>query len=291
MATLQFADSHVHFYDLRHASLRYEWLAVEARDPELGDHSAIKSVRYWPDDFLAETRFHNVSKIIHVQAALGTSDPVAETSWLHDFVVRLGVPHGIVAAADLAAPNAADVLRRHAEYPNVRGVRDFRYDDYLEDERWQEGYSLLERHNLVCCIEPILERMPAAIALAGRFPRITLCIDHSGFPRERNDAYFHEWRRHIRKLAQQPNIVIKISGLGQGDHRWTVASLRPWVLTCIEAFGTQRSFFGTNWPVDRLYSSYGDVVNAYAEIIAGFTTSEQRALFADNASRIFGLDD
>jgi len=100
---------------------------------------------------------------------------------------------------------------------------------------------------------------------------------------------FARWRAGMREVARAPNTVVKISGLGQADHRWTVASLRPWVLECIEAFGTDRAFFATNWPVDRLYSSYGDVVDAYAELIAGFSETEQRALFAGNAERIFRL--
>jgi predicted TIM-barrel fold metal-dependent hydrolase len=83
---------------------------------------------------------------------------------------------------------------------------------------------------------------------------------------------------------------VKISGLGMCDHAWTVDSIRPWVLTCIELFGAERSFFGTNWPVDRLFSSYGDVVGAYAEIVSGFSEDEQRALFSGNANRIFRLD-
>ena len=69
------------------------------------------------------------------------------------------------------------------------------------------------------------------------------------------------------------------------DPRWTVDSIRPWVLGCIEAFGVDRCMFATNWPVDRLFSSYGDVVNAYREIAAEFTDDEQRKLFVDNAKR------
>ena len=60
-------------------------------------------------------------------------------------------------------------------------------------------------------------------------------------------------------------------------------------LECIEAFGTRRSFFGTNWPVDRLASSYGDVVDAYAAIVEGFSTEEQTALFSGNAERVFRI--
>jgi predicted TIM-barrel fold metal-dependent hydrolase len=75
------------------------------------------------------------------------------------------------------------------------------------------------------------------------------------------------------------------------DHRWTVDSLRPWVLTCVELWGPRRSFFGTNWPVDRLFSSYGDVVAAYAELLSGSSESERRDLFTGNARRIFRLEE
>ena len=82
---------------------------------------------------------------------------------------------------------------------------------------------------------------------------------------------------------------MKISGLGMCDHEWTVDTFRPWVLECIDAWGTKRSFFGTNWPVDRLFSSYGDVLDAYAELISDLGKAEQRALFYENADRIFRL--
>src|SRR6202011_3325122 len=108
-------------------------------------------------------------------------------------------------------------------------------------------------------------------------------------PRRRDRDYFEHWRKCLGQLAAVPNIVIKISGLGMGDHGWTVDSLRPWVLACIDAFGVERAFFGTNWPVDRLYSSYGDLVEAYAQIIADFSIAEQRLLFSENAKRIFKL--
>ena len=163
------------------------------------------------------------------------------------------------------------MLDRHAAFPNLRGIRDLRYDDYPSDETWLRGYASLARHGLVACDDPYVEQMPLARALADRYPEIVLCIDHASYPRRRDDEYFEAWRRGIQLLAGAPNVVIKISGLGMVDHAWTVESLRPWVHTCIEAFGTERSFFGTNWPVDRLYSSYGDVLDAYAAIIADLT--------------------
>jgi predicted TIM-barrel fold metal-dependent hydrolase len=174
-------------------------------------------------------------------------------------------------------------------YANLRGIRDFGQGDYLADPAWQDGYRLLARHGLVFCLDVIPENLGKARALAELVPDVVLCIDHAGFPRSREPDYFEMWKRGMSDAAGAPNVVCKVSGLGMCDNRWTVESLRPWVLACIEAFGAARTFFGTNWPVDRLYSSYGDVLNAYEEIIAGLSEDEQRALFSENAERIFRI--
>jgi predicted TIM-barrel fold metal-dependent hydrolase len=90
-------------------------------------------------------------------------------------------------------------------------------------------------------------------------------------------------------MASAENVVMKISGLGMRDPLWTVESLRPYVLGSIEAFGTERVVFGTNWPVDRMFSSYPDLIDAYAAIISGFSEDEQRRMFSGNAERIFRI--
>jgi predicted TIM-barrel fold metal-dependent hydrolase len=285
-----FTDTHVHFHDLRHRELRYSWLEHGAdEDPDLGDYAAIRAERYWADDFLAETRFQGVERVIHMQAALGTDDPVAETRWLQGFTDRLGVPHGIIAAADLSGGDLEVVLQRHLESPAVRGIRDFRYDDYLNQEAWERGFANLGKLGLVCCDDPPVEEAARVAEVAQRHPETVLCIDHAYFPHGRDDEYFGRWREAVRTVAGADNIVIKISGLGQCDHAWSVESWRPWVMTCIEEFGPGRAFFGTNWPVDRLFSSYGDVLDAYAELISDFTPAEQEALFTGNARRIFSV--
>jgi predicted TIM-barrel fold metal-dependent hydrolase len=289
MARIPFTDAHVHFYDIRIPELHYHTFLPETpADPILGDHSSIKAQRYWADDFLAQTRLHNVERVIHAECSNGIEDPVEETRWLQAFADRLGVPHGIVAQASLVAPNARETLERHAVFANLRGIRDLHGEGYLTDA-WRKGYAQLEPFDLVFCHNTGLENMEAARRLAEEFPGITYCVDHAGFPRARDREYFEEWRKGIRTIAAAPNAVIKISGLGMVDHQWTVDSIRPWVLECIEAFGSQRSFFASNWPIDSLFSCYGDVVSAYAEIISSFPEHEQRALFSENANRIFRL--
>ena len=74
-----------------------------------------------------------------------------------------------------------------------------------------------------------------------------------------------------------------------GDNNWTVNSIRPYVLHCIETFGVDRCIFGTNWPVDSLWSAYDDDVVAYNEIIAGFTAGEKAAMFSQNAEALYDV--
>jgi predicted TIM-barrel fold metal-dependent hydrolase len=289
MASLPLVDTHVHFYDLKHPNLRWAWLEPDFIHPNLGDIDPLKAQRYAAGEFEAETRFQNVSKMIHVQAALGSADPVDETRWLQGMADETGIPNGIVVEAWLAKPDVEELLERHVQYPSVRGVRDFGEGDYLVDPAWQRGFSLLGKYELVCCLDSQPETYRKARSLADRYPEVTLCIDHCGLPRSRTPEYFETWRRELRHLAGADNTVVKISGLGMFDNRWTIDSLRPWVLECIDAFGVARSVFGTNWPVDRLYSSYGDVVDAYAAIIEEFPPDEQVALFSGNAERVFRL--
>ncbi len=289
MAELPFVDTHVHYWDLKDANLHYSWLQPDWVHPVLGDIDGLKVLKYMAPQYVAETRFQNVTKAVHVQAALGIEDPVEETRWLQEQADATGFPHGIVAHCDLASPDAEATLDRHMQFANMRGVRDFGQGDYLVDETWQRGYGLLAKHGLVFCLDVLPENLPKARALAESHRDVVLCIDHTGCPRQRDREYFEMWKRGMNEAAGAPNTVVKISGLGMCDNQWTVDSIRPWVETSIEAWGTERSFFGTNWPVDRLYSSYGDVVTAYAEIISGYSHDEQAALFSGTAERVFRI--
>ncbi len=292
MERLPFTDTHVHFHDFSQPQLRWDWLIAGSPPAAetIGEYGAIQSRRYIAEDFLAETRFLNVDAVIHVQAALGTPDPVEETRWLQAQADATGAPHAIVAHASFDDPEVELAVARHAQSANLRGFRDLRYDGYLTDPAWERGVEVLERLDLVLCDDPLVEHMPALAALAARHPDLVICIDHAGFPRRRGDPeYFRQWREGMTALARCENTVVKISGLGMCDHRWTLESLRPWVTTSLELWGTERSFFGSNWPVDRLYSSYGDVLDAYTELIEDFSEAERRALFNGNARRVFKL--
>ena len=290
MSKLDFIDTHIHFWDLQHPDLHYEQYATPFVHPQIGEQfQKLGQSNYLVDDYIAETRASNVTKAVHVQAALGIEDPVRETEWLQEAADRTGFPHGIVAHADLKDPRVEDVLARHCEFPNMRGVRDFSEGDYLVAPEFQRGYALLEKYNLVASLDVKWEDMWKERDLAARFPNIRLVLDHAGFPTERTDDYFQNWRRGLRAISEAENVVCKISGLGMCDWNWTVESIRPWLLECIDIFGPQRCIFATNWPVDRLFSTYDAVINAYTEIIGDFSRDEKVSMLSGNAKELYRL--
>lgn len=291
MTDIPFIDTHIHLYDLKLPQLRHDWLEPDSIHPFLGNIDALKAPRYWLDDYLAETRFSNVPKAVHVQCAGATPDPVEETRWLQAEADRTGFPLAIVAECHLADPDCERVLDRHMEHAGLRGIRDYNVGDidYLVDPAWQRGCRALAARGLVACVDTRYQRFDQLLRIAGEIGDVTFCVDHCAIPEKRTPEHFNAWREGLRQLASVENVIVKISGLGMYDHRWTVDSLRPWVLACIEAVGPSRIIFGTNWPVDRMFSSFPDLVAAYAEIVSEFRVPERRAMFAGNAERIFRL--
>ena len=292
MSTSDFVDTHIHFWDRPHPTLEWVWLADDFIHPQLGDTVMLKEMRrYAIPEYLDDIEGSTVTKAIHVQAAIGSEDPVEETKWVQEMADDTGWPQGIVGDARLQSPDVEKTIERHMEYANFRGLRDFAQGDYLVDPDFHRGYSLLEKYNLVYDLDCTWENMHKAADLARKYPNIIVVLGHAGFPQERTDEYFENWTKGMKTLGQVENAVVKISGLGMGDQmaggNWTIDSIRSYVLGCIEAFGVDRSFFGTNWPVDKMYSTYAELISAYREIIADFVEDEQVALFSKNAERIY----
>ncbi|MGA2794613.1 MAG: amidohydrolase family protein [Roseiarcus sp.] len=278
-----FVDAHHHLWDLKR--LNYAWLSGEPyKDHPSGDYSAIMK-NYLVTDLIEEGKPVNLIKSVHIETADGEVDRVRETEWLQEVASKHGLPNGIIARVDLQQPDVAETLARHQQFANFRGVRmlSFMGLDFLDDPAFRRGFDILQKRDLIYDMDAGWPMMGQARRLAEDFPRSTIILGHCGFPKKRNVEYFHEWQKAIRLFAEAPNVACKISGLAMVDHSWTVASIKPWVETCIEAFGVKRCMFGTNWPLDSLFSDYATLVNAYREIVRDYSTSEKHYLFRGTA--------
>ena len=284
-----FVDTHHHLWDL--ASNPYAWLSGEGTPGEteyLGDYASIRE-NYLIEDLLADYAPQNVIKSVHVQADFSGPDPTVETKWLQAIADVHGFPRGIVAHTDFRSPDAGEELDRHCESSNMRGIRMMGHDDLLDESDFRRGVAELSRRGLSFDLSGEWQHAESGLRLARSFPDIWIIVTHTGAPYERSIEYFRHWRSGMTTLAEAPNVVVKISGLGMRDRSWTVASIRPWVLETIEIFGVERCMFGTNWPVDRLYSDFATLMNAYRQVIAGFSPDEQARLLSQNAERCYRI--
>lgn len=289
-------DTHVHFWNMRNPDpgLAWVWLDSNADHPVLGNIDAIKMLSYNIDNLWAEARFADVSAFVHVQAAIGSDDPVKETIWLTRMRESSPVPFTIVADAELGTDDAMRQLDMHGESPYFVGVRDFRSEPMLASgeiiPRFEESLTVMAERNLVFDLDCEWPNMTAARDLALRHPDLTVVLQHIGFPRRRDNEYFTHWAEGMRTLAEAPNVTCKISGLGMTDPLFTADSLRPWIDTPLEIFGPARCVLGSNWPVDRLYSSYDVIMDIYRDRLSELLALEdQRKVLSENAARIYHL--
>lgn len=286
---MELIDTHVHFWDLRSTELNYPWLQPGTPHPILGDIDSIKSPLYDANALLAETRHCDVRKIVHVEADARSADPDAESRFVRQTAERAGLPVALVVHADLAAPDASARLVALAAQSGVIGIRDFQLGSCLREDPVALTPALLTMadHELVLDLDCAWEEMPQARQMADRYPELAIVLEHVGYPRSRDDDYFSQWAPAIRDLSTAPNVSCKLSGLGMTDRRWTIDSLDRWVKTCLDAFGPDRLMFGSNWPVDRIASSYDAMASAFIELVSACSEAEQRAICFDNADQTY----
>ncbi len=291
-------DTHVHFWNMRNPDpgMAWVWLEAEFDHPVLGNIDGMKHLAYNINHLWAEARFADVRGFVHVQAALGSTDIIQETRWLTAMAAAAPVPFTIVADADLGSDEALAQLDAHSESPYFVGVRDFKAEPMLASGETNSVYEAtlreMAKRNLVFDLDCEWVNMTAARQLADRHPDLQIVLEHIGFPRSRDDEYFGNWAAAMEHLASAPNVTCKISGLGMTDPAFSPESLRRWIDTPLEVFGADRCVLGSNWPVDRLFSSYDAIMGIYRERIeAKFDEVGQHKVLSENAARIYRLPD
>ncbi len=268
---LPIIDPHHHLWDLEHN--RYPWLQARPLAPRLeGDIEPIAKT-YGIEDYLADVQNQSVVKSVHVECGWDPDDPVGETAWLQSVADQYGFPHGIVARAELDAPEKSYGCR-----PNL-----------LSDSQWRGGFALLQKFGFSFDLQLYPLQMGEGVDLARSYPETLIILDHAGMPVDRDEEGIRTWREGLGGFAATPNVAVKISGLGAFDWRWTVDSLRPFVLETIDTFGIDRCMFASNFPVDKLYSDFDTLYGAFHSITRDFSPDEQRRLFHDNAERYYRL--
>ena len=103
-------------------------------------------------------------------------------------------------------------------------------------------------------------------------------------------AFYSGWPNAMSAVARQPNVAVKISGIGVPDSPWTVELNRHVVLETIDSFGVERCMFASNFPVDSLVASFTTLFDGFMTITKSFSETERLKLFHDNAVRFYHID-
>ena len=292
-------DAHQHFWNLERNY--YPWLCDPDPIPfRYGDYSALRQ-NYLPPDYRRDAASFRIAKTVHMEAEWDRDDPTAETRWLESVNREHGLPSACIAHAEFDRSDIDAVLAGHAQSPLVRGVRhkpkaandprDARRGapGSMDDPRWRSGYAMLEGHRFSYDLQTPWWHLDAAAALAADFPHTPLIINHTGLPADRSADGLADWRRALETAARQPNVFIKISGLGRRGEPWTLEANGPTIRDAIAIFGTDRCMFASNYPVDRLTASFDTIYRGFFAAVADRDIAEQLQLFHDNAVRVYRL--
>lgn len=296
MIDFPIVDAHHHLQDL---SRSYPWL--EGPGVPFRYHGDDRALRrnYLLADYLVDIAPLELAGSVHVEN--GAADPDAETDWIQQLHQGRQLPSAHVARVDLLSAAAPDRLERVAGVPVVKGIRymlnwhddpAYRHvdrGDLMTDASWLANFSRLEPLGLSFDLQVFPSQLADAARLARTHPGIRIVLDHAGMPIRRDSDGVDEWRAGMRLLAECDNVAVKVSALGVNDHNWTVASIRPFVRETIEVFGTTRTMFGSNFPVDGLYSDLATLYAAFDELTSDFSRGERIDLFAQTATTVYAL--
>lgn len=290
---LRILDAHHHLWDL--STRHYPWLSDDVRAVSYGDYSAIRR-SYLPAEFRSDISSLPVIKTVHVEAGIAVAEAVSETRWVQEVAEASGaegLARAIVAFVDLSRDDAPAVLAEHCRFPNVRGVRQMLHAGpaaaYLQDPRWRANLARLADHGLSFDLQILPRQMSDAMLVIQRNPRIQFVLDHAGCPVRDGEGWRERWMEATRQLATMPNVFLKLSGFGMFDRDWTTATIRPLAETAIDVFGVDRCMFGSNFPVDSLMASYGEIWSSYLSIVSGLGGVDQDKLLCGNAERVYRI--
>jgi predicted TIM-barrel fold metal-dependent hydrolase len=132
------------------------------------------------------------------------------------------------------------------------------------------------------------------VKLADQCSGTRFIIDHCGnmSVESTDDELRAAWMKGMREAAQRKNIVCKISGIVVTAKKdaWKPADLAQNINFCLDTFGEDRVFFGGDWPVCTLKSSFAQWTNALKTIVAARPAAFHRKLFHDNAAKFYRLE-
>ena len=289
-------DSHHHIW--RQKDL--PWLVGPMLPRIFGPYEPLR--RDYPmSEYLADIAGAGVVKSVYVQANWAPAQAEHEVAFVQGTADETGWPHAIVGYADLLAGDVRPALDRLKRYRLLRGVRmqlhwhenpQYRFaksPEVADDPAFRRNFAALADYGLAFDLQVFAPQMDGAARLAADFPKTTFILQHAGMLEDISEAGRAAWRDGMQKLAAQPNVYAKLSGLGTFIHRNDPAHIAWIVRETVGLFDARRCLFGSNFPIEKLWTGFAALAGAYREAAALYSPEEQADMLHDVAARVYGI--
>ena len=262
-------DAHQHFW--RYTAAEFGWIASDAlrRDFDAADLRRTMDAS-------------GVDKSVSVEArqCVRETEELLERAATNDFIA------GVTGWLPIASEDFSAQLDRFAAEPKLKALRHVVQDEpddaFILRADFNRGISRLEKTTLAYEILVFQRQLENAIRFADRHPNLRLVLDHMGKPERTADGKPNaEWTRLVREMAARENVWCKASGLVTEVGR---ADFRPYLETVLEAFGTARVMWGSDWPVCTADLAYGEWLSACRAVLP-------ETCFGTTAAKFYGLEE
>lgn len=278
---IEFIDTHQHL--IYRETLGYGWTA---------SIPALASGDFSLSDYVALTHSAGIAGTIFMETGVDDADYKSEARLVATLIGQNNLLGQIASCRPENTRGFGAWLEEGAGL-NVRGYRRILHvvsDEISQTTQFRRNLKLIGSKGLPFDMCFLARQLPLALELAKHCPDQTLILDHCGVPDVSNDG-FVQWAADITALAALPHVHCKLSGISAyfAFGMATLETLTPWVDHIINAFGPSRIVWGGDWPVVNLGVGLPRWIALSRILIAGLTASEQRAIAADNARRLYRL--
>lgn len=287
-------DSHFHIWRQQDQP----WLVGPMVPRIFGPYEPIR--RDYPiEEFLADQEGSGVEKAVYVQTNWAKEDFEKEVAFLSDTAKASGWPHAIVGYADMTVDDVRPQIDRLVKYPLLRGVRmqlhwhetpAFRFAksaDQVIDPVVKKNVARLKDYGLSFDLQLFPAQMKDGLQLVGENPETDFILTHTGMLTDLAEPVVEEWKAGLRTLAKAPNLYAKLSGLGTFVHRNDPQVIGTVVDNAIEILGSDRLMFGSNFPIEKLWTTHAELIAAHRKAVARHGAKAEADIFWNTAERIY----
>lgn len=272
-------DAHNHF-----------WKFDQVRDSWITEEMAVIRKDFLPEDFLPVLQQHGFDGCIAVQSDQSEKENEfhLQHAMQHDFI------KGVVGSVDLQHARVEERLTYYRSFPVMKGFRHILQGEadraLMLRPAFKNGIAKLEQFGFTYDILIFPDQLKYAAEFVDAFPGQKFVIDHIAKPAIKT-GNSPDWQKDIKAIAEYENVYCKISGMvTEADWKhWKKEDFTPYIDTVVNAFGTKRIMYGSDWPVCQVAASYGDMLGIVQQYFSRFSAAEQADFFGGNACSFYNI--